>query len=113
MDQCDKVNLLKLQGQYMRFIVEGEAELNILEHIEECTECQDEIIDAISNDTELPDYGNLFQREFKGQKVPQYSNYEDTANFMKARIQWRKNKLRELIEEAEMELSDLETRLES
>ena len=113
MDQCDKVNLLKLQGQYMRFIVENEAELNILEHIEKCNECQDKILEAINKDTDLPDYGNLFQREFKGQKVPQYSEYDDAASFMNARISWRKNKLTELKDEAEMELSDLETRLES
>ena len=104
---------MKLQGQYMKFIVENEAELNILEHIEKCSECREKIIDAINNDVGIPDYGNLFQREFKGQQVPQYSEYDDATSFMNARIQWRKNKLKELKDEAEMELSDLETRLES
>ncbi len=113
MDSCDKVNLLKLQGQYMRFIVESEAELNIIEHIEKCTECRSHIVEAINDDTRLPDYGNLFQREFKEKNIPQYNEHEDPTDFMNARIQWRKGKLKKVIEEAEMELSDLESRLEA
>ena len=111
MQKCDKVNLLKLQGQYLMFIVENTAELNILEHIEECKECRANIIKAVKQDTPLPDYGNLFQREFDDQTVPQYSDYKKTENFVDARVQWRKRKLKELIKNAEIELADLETRL--
>jgi hypothetical protein len=111
MQKCDKVNLLKLQGQYLMFIVENTAELNILEHIEECKECRANIIKAVKQDKPLPDYGNLFQREFDDQTVPQYSDYTKTENFVDARVQWRKRKLKELIKNAEIELADLETRL--
>jgi len=111
MQKCDKVNLLKLQGQYLMFIVENTAELNILEHIEECSKCREQIIKAVNEDNPLPDYGNLFQREFDDQTVPQYSDYKKPENFIDARVQWRKRKLKELIKNAEIELADLETRL--
>lgn len=111
MQKCDKVNLLKLQGQYLMFIVENTAELNILEHIEECSQCREQIIKAVNEDNPLPDYGNLFQREFDDQTVPQYSDYKKPENFIDARVQWRKRKLKELIKNAEIELADLETRL--
>lgn len=111
MDKCDKVNLLKLQGQYLMFVVENHAELNILEHIEKCNDCRKNIIEAVEKDKPLPDYGNLFQREFDDQTVPQFSDYKKTENFVDARVQWRKRKLKELIKNAEMELEDLETRL--
>lgn len=53
----------------------------------------------------------MFQREFDDQTVPQYSDYKKTENFVDARVQWRKRKLKELIKNAEIELADLETRL--
>ena len=111
MQKCDKVNLLKLQGQYLMFIVENTAELNILEHIEICKQCMEKIIKAVEKDQPIPDYGNLFQRDFDDQTVPQYSDYKKPENFVDARVQWRKRKLKELIKNAEMELADLETRL--
>jgi len=112
MDSCDKVNLLKLQGQYMGFIVEGQTELEILDHIESCTECRQEIKEALENDKPLPDYGNLFQRDMENPAVPRYSDYKKPMNFIDARIQWRKNRVKQLMKEAEMELKDLESRLE-
>jgi hypothetical protein len=111
MASCDKVNLLKLQGQYLGFIVENHAELNILEHIEQCTECRYQILEAVQKDNPLPDYGNLFQHEFEDQTVPQFSDYKNPANFIDARIEWRKRKLKKLIKNAEIELEDLETQL--
>lgn len=111
MARCDKINLLKLQGQYLGFIVENHAELNILEHIEQCTGCRQQILEAVEKDQPLPDYGNLFQRKFDDETVPQYGDYKNPVNFINARINWRKRKLKELIKNAEMELEDLETRL--
>jgi len=115
MAKCDKVNLLKLQGQFMEFIVENHAELNILEHIEQCTDCRKKIQEAVLKEQQLPDYGNLFQREFDDPTVPQYSDYKNPVNFINARIQWRKRKLKELIKNAEMELlvSDTDAALDS
>jgi hypothetical protein len=111
MDKCEKVNLLKLQGQYLLFIVENTAELNILEHIETCKECRKQILDAVKNDKPIPDYGNLFQHDFNDPTIPQYTEYKNPLNFIDARIHWRKRKLKELIKNAETELNDIETRL--
>ncbi|TFH16753.1 hypothetical protein E4H04_06110 [Candidatus Bathyarchaeota archaeon] len=113
MDDCDKVNLLKVQGQYLRFIIDNNTELDILEHIERCEECRSGILEAVKNDNPQPDYGSLFQREFDDKKIPQYKDYKKPEDFIDARIQWRKKILKELVKNAEMELMDIETRLES
>lgn len=111
MQKCESLNLLKLQGQYLRFIVENYDELNILEHIEDCRDCQKEIIEALENDTPILNYGNLFQGKFQIDMLPNYSDYKKPLNFINYRILWRKKKLNKIIKKAEMELKDLESRL--
>jgi hypothetical protein len=111
MVNCDNVNLLKLQGQYLRFIVENHAELNILEHIENCGECRKEILESMEKGAPLPNYGNLFQCDVQDKTLPQYSDYKKPLSFVDARVQWRKRKLKELLKNAELELKDLESRL--
>lgn len=111
MAQCDKLDLLKLQGQYLGFIVESHTELSVLEHIEECTECRAQIIESVEQDEHLPEYSDLFQRELKTRGIPQFNDYTNAGEFIDARIDWRKKRLRELIKEAEGELEDIETQL--
>jgi len=89
MGKCDTIELLRLEGRYLKFIVENHTELNLLEHVEKCEECQKEILRA----------------------VPQSSDYRNPVNFINARIQWRKRRLKELMENAEMELKSLRARL--
>ena len=111
MAKCTNVNLIKLQGHFLGFIVESHSELDILEHLELCSDCRKHVLHAVQLDMSLLEYGNLFQREFDDQTIPQYSDYPNVTTFIDARIEWRKRKLRELIKNAEMELEDLETRL--
>jgi len=111
MERCEKVDLLKLQGQYLGFLVANHTELNVLEHIEECGKCREKIFKSIKNEKTLPEFGNLFQRSFEDQSISQYKDYKNINNFINARIQWRKRKLKKIIEDAEIELKDLETRL--
>jgi len=111
MGRCDTIELLRLEGRYLKFIVENHTELNLLEHVERCDECKEEILRAVENDEPLADYGNLFQKEVEDPIVPQSSDYRTPVNFIDARIQWRKRRLKELMENAEMELSSLKARL--
>ena len=111
MGKCDTIELLRLEGRYLKFIVENHTELNLLEHVEKCEECQKEILRAVEKDEPLADYGNLFQKEVEDQIVPQSSDYRNPVNFINARIQWRKRRLKELMENAEMELKSLRARL--
>ena len=111
MSKCDTIELLRLEGKYLKFIVENHTELNLLEHVEKCEECKKEILRAVEKEEPLTDYGNLFQKEVEDQIVPQSSDYRNPVNFIDARIQWRKRRLKELMENAEMELSSLRTRL--
>ena len=112
MGKCDTIELLRLEGRYLKFIVENHTELNLLEHVEICEECKKEILGAVEKDEPLADYGNLFQKEVEDKIVPQSSDYRNPVNFIKARIQWRKRRLKELMENAEMELKSLRARLE-
>ena len=111
MENCDIVNLLKIRGQYLSFIIGGQTELDILDHIEQCDKCRRDINEAVENDKSLPDYGNLFQREMEDPAIPRFRDYKMVENFIDARIHWRRGRVKELMEEAEMELNDLETRL--
>ena len=65
----------------------------------------------IADDMPLPEYGNLFQRQVEDETIPQYTDYKHVDNFIKARINWRRRRLQELIKDAEMELEDLRKRI--
>lgn len=111
MGRCDTIELLRLEGRYLKFIVETHTELNLLEHAEKCETCRKEVYTAIENNQPLADYGNLFQREVEDPIVPQWGDFKNPENFIGARIQWRKRRLNKLMENAEMELGDLRERL--
>lgn len=111
MGKCETIELLRLEGRYLKFIVENHTELNLLEHVEKCDECKKEILQAVENDTPLADYGNLFQKEVEDEIVPQWGDYKNPVNFIGARIQWRKRRLKELMENAELELGNLRERI--
>lgn len=111
MGACDKIELLRLEGRYLQFVVETHTELNLLEHVELCQDCKKEILEAVENDTPLADYGNLFQKKVEDPIVPQSNDYSNPVNFIDARIHWRKRRLKELLENAEMELSSLRARI--
>lgn len=111
MGRCETIELLRLEGRYLKFIVENHTELNLLEHVDGCDECKEEILRAVEKDETLDDYGNLFQKKVEDPIVPQSSDYRNPVNFIDARIQWRKRRLKGLMENAEMELSSLRARL--
>jgi hypothetical protein len=105
MEDCDRMDLLWLEGRYMGFIVETNMELNILSHLVECNACRAKIMKAIKDDEKVLGLGSLFQRGFSEEDIPKYEGDEET--FMDARIFWRKRKLEDLLRSAELELEDL------
>lgn len=111
MGKCEKIEMLRLEGRYLKFIIETHTELNLLEHVEECDDCKEEILRAVEKDEPLADYGNLFQKDVEDEIVPQWEDYKNPVNFIDARIQWRKRRLQELMKNAELELSNIRTRL--
>jgi len=104
MEDCDRLDLLWLEGRYLGFIVETNTELNILEHLEICSACRDKILKSIENDEKILGLGSLFQRGLE-EDVPNYGG--DPESFVDARITWRKRKLEDLLRSAELELEDL------
>ncbi|MCW4048887.1 MAG: hypothetical protein NWE89_04040 [Candidatus Bathyarchaeota archaeon] len=113
MEDCETLDLLRLEGRYMKFIVETMSELNLLEHVEKCETCRDKVRKAMENDQHLADFGNLFEKTVEDETVPQHSDYKNPDNFMDARIQWRKRRLKQLLENAELELQDLRKRVKN
>jgi hypothetical protein len=108
MGDCEQLNLRRLEGRYLKFIVENHAELNLLEHVENCTACRERIKRLVETGGPSADFGSLFQREHDDSSAPRFTEPEE---FMDARIQWRKNRLTQLNESAEAELEDLRRRI--
>jgi predicted anti-sigma-YlaC factor YlaD len=105
MEDCDKLDLLWLEGRYLGFIAETSTELNILEHLKRCGACRSKVMKAIENDEKILGLGSLFQKSSCEEKVPNFEG--DTESFVDARITWRKRKLEDLLRSAELELEDL------
>ena len=111
MQKCESLNLVKLQGQYIKFIVENYDELNILEHIENCEECQKDIVEAMEKSKTILNFGKLFHHNLQIESLKNSSDNKNLLNLIKSRIKSRKKKLNRLIVNAEIELNDLESRL--
>ena len=111
MEDCEQLNLRRLEGGYLKFIVENHAELGLLEHIEECTTCIEQVKKLVETDDSSTDFGSLFQREADDPTAPQFTDHLTPDDFIDARIQWRKNRLMRLNESAEAELEDLRKRI--
>ncbi len=111
MEDCEQLNLRRLEGSYLKFIVENDAELSLLEHVEKCTACRERIKRLVETGGHSTDFGSLFQREMDDQTAPRFTDNSDPEDFIDARIQWRKNRLTQLNESAEAELEDLRRRI--
>ena len=94
MEDCDRLDLLWLEGRYLGFIVETSTELNSLEHLQRCEACRAKIMKAVEDDEKILGLGSLFQRGFGDEDIPKYGG--DSESFMDARIAWRKKKLEDL-----------------
>jgi hypothetical protein len=107
MEACEKLELLLVEGKYLSFIVELSAEKNVLKHIKKCKECRKWVKNDIDGEEIHEYFGKLFDTIVYDPIVPKYSNYEDVDSFIDARINWRLERLDELLKNAEMELDDL------
>jgi len=111
MGDCEQLELRRLEGRYLKFMVENHAELNLLEHVEKCVECRERIRRLVETGGISADFGSLFQRDIMDPSAPRFTDHGNPEEFMDARIQWRKNMLTQLNESAEAELEDLRGRI--
>jgi hypothetical protein len=111
MKDCEQLSLRRLEGGYLKFIVENHAELGLLEHVEKCATCREHIRKLVETDGGSADFGGLFQREADDPTAPKFDDNRDQESFIDARTQWRKNRLTQLNESAEAELEDLRRRI--
>ena len=111
METCEILELLRVEGNYLSFIVELNTEKKILKHVKKCEECRKWIINKIDGDEIHEHFGKLFDTIVYDPIVPKYSDYEDNDTFIDARITWRLERLEELLKNAEMELEKIGKKL--
>jgi hypothetical protein len=121
---CEGVKLLELRGEYASFIIDLETEREILIHLMGCERCRDRVKLIVQRGEDDDRWNRLFSRdlpEVLGETqdtldasvvlCPRVEESDDVDNFINARIRWRIKKLRELIDNAETELRDLNSQL--
>jgi hypothetical protein len=108
-EECEELDLLRLEGRYLGFIVETHTELNALEHVMRCASCRARVLRSVEDGEDLPAIGSLFQRTHAEEGAPGYEG--DPRAFIDARVEWRKGILERLLDEAEAELESLRGRL--
>ncbi len=120
-DNCENFNLLELNGKYRSFIIDLETELNLLRHIRDCRVCQDEVKNIVLQ-KKVGDiwWGNLFSETLPkalGEEqpfvdpCPHREDYNNLDLFITARIKWRIQRVETIKEDAKIELSDIQNRL--
>jgi hypothetical protein len=114
-----------LKGEYAAFIIELELEVALLEHINECPRCSENIAQVIKTGVHLDDWwNNLFSKELpdffgynndffpeKEEYCPSFEEYANVKEFIEARILWRKKKLKNIWYDARTELGGIMTHL--
>jgi hypothetical protein len=122
-DICENFSLLELSGKYSSFIIDLETELILLRHIRECIICQD-VVKKIILQEEVGDkwWENLFSETLPKaigeeqpfvEPCPHREDYNNLDSFIKARIKWRIQRVETIKEDAKIELSDIQNRLDA
>ena len=97
---CDTYKLLGLEGEYTTLIVQLETELDLLGHIQDCSNCMKNLIEFIQG-APNPNF-KQFTRLFSG-----YNEKTDLNIFINTRINERIKQLNNLKEDAITELLNL------
>ena len=111
MEGCEHLDLLRLEGKDLYFIVETSTEMNILEHARKCEDCREYIRNLLENNETSEIFGNLFDTKVEDSMVPKYPDFENNDSFIDARIDWRLERLEKILRDAELELGDLRKRI--
>lgn len=110
MAECECLELVRLEGEYLRFIVDTHIELNKIEHILECDLCKKSVKEALeSNETVPLGIDDLFS--FSDPEAPGAEEYASNLGYVEACLAWRLGYLKKILERASTELEDLRNRL--
>jgi hypothetical protein len=119
-EECESLWLLHMEADYIGFMVSIESEVRQLEHIGSCRVCMDKLND-IYKETHDPvdELEKIFAVDLPqnlagipgSEDYPRKSDYPDADAFIKARIGWRIKRLKNLLADAELELSHLSGRI--
>lgn len=109
MEDCEELDLLRLEGRYLGFIVETHTELNLLEHVMKCARCRAMVLRSVEDGEDVLALGSLFQWTHAEEGAPGYEG--DPGAFIDARVEWRRSRLERLLAEAEAGLESLRGRL--
>jgi hypothetical protein len=111
MEDCEILDLIQIEGRFHKFVVETKNELNVLEHIASCSTCRARIHRDLSQGKDTFEFGNVFKKIVYESNIPDFKDFENLDNFINARIKWRKEKLLEVLDSAEIELKFLRSEI--
>lgn len=108
METEDKLEWFRLEEKYLCFLAELKTEKKMLNHISKCKACRKWIIENMDGNKIYEYFGKLFDTIVYDPIVPKYREFENVDNFIDARINWRLDKLDELIKNTEIVLDKIE-----
>jgi len=122
-DLREVFRLLELREEYTSFIVDLESELAFLRHIADCKLCWEEAKTMVNRERGGDTWWrNLFsgmlpeilgEEQASVEPCPRLDDYGDLDAFIAARVRWRIQRIEGIREDAEIELTALQSHLSS
>ncbi len=119
-ENCEPLWLLAVESEYVGFLVSLESEKRVLEHIASCEDCRRRLRTVIEKAESEDELDEVFHRELNAWmggsssatiNCPLRDDFQDIDSYIDARITWRVGVLRELSNDAELELGHLSNRI--
>ena len=125
-EKCDDFRMLELYSEYSIFIMDLDAEKNLIKHIQQCHNCLTHLKQLIHDENpsnewwrklltnELNHTGNILeenQLSIKQTNCNSLEKYSFTNELIKKRIHLRIERIKELKKEAKLELESLKNHI--
>lgn len=119
-EDCEPLWLLHMEGDYIGFMVSVESEARLLRHVRGCRDCKAKLRLIHSGErSPIDELEELFSIDLPEKLLnsssmldcPLKANYPDADAYVEARIDWRLNKLQDIIANAELELKNLSEKI--
>jgi hypothetical protein len=119
-EDCEPLWLLHMEAEYIGFMVSVESESRLLRHVRGCGDCKKKLRLIHSGErTPGDELEELFSIDLNEKLLnsssmldcPLRGNYPDADAFIEARIDWRLEKLHNILQNAELELKNLSEKI--
>lgn len=119
-EDCEPLWLLHVESEYVGFLVSVESEVRLLRHIRKCRACRDKLATIYMKERDpIDELETLFAVDLPDKLLnssalldcPLRDNYSNADDYIEARINWRLDKLKTIISNAEMELKQIGSKI--